>query len=245
MREMDENQKKTRNRSCVELRKFSLIIDNVVVLKDIDLSFEAGQLTVIYGPRGAGKSALLRSLLRLNREIYENVDWSGELLINEKPIQAYDKKLLRQMVSYVEPSFVEAMDELTFADFIKITLSDSEASLEDFASELDRLGILKFLKRELKTSIKQFYTMEKIMLLLFAAIVRKSSVVVLDCILDHLDDDTLVPVLKELLNIKQDRIVVLSTRQKLRFLPIADQVVMMKSGKIEYRGTAREFVLER
>ncbi|MDI6863592.1 MAG: ATP-binding cassette domain-containing protein, partial [Pseudothermotoga sp.] len=121
------------------------------MLKDVDLSFEAGQLTVIYGPRGAGKSALLRSLLRLNREIYENVDWSGELLINEKPIQAYDKKLLRQMVSYVEPSFVEAMDELTFADFIKITLSDSEASLEDFASELDRLGILKFLKRELKT----------------------------------------------------------------------------------------------
>jgi len=153
--------------------------------------------------------------------------------------------LLRQMVSYVEPSFVEAMDELTFADFIKITLSDSKASLEDFASELDRLGILKFLKRELKTPIRQFYTMEKIMLLLFAAIVRKSIIVVFDCILDHLDDDTLIPVLKELLNIKQDRIVVLSTRQKLRFLPIADQFVMMKSGRIEYRGPAREFVLER
>jgi ABC-type multidrug transport system fused ATPase/permease subunit len=75
--------------------------------------------------------------------------------------------------------------------------------------------------------------------------VRKSIIVVFDCILDHLDDDTLIPVLKELLNIKQDRIVVLSTRQKLRFLPIADQFVMMKSGRIEYRGPAREFVLER
>lgn len=242
---MEENQKRTRSHSFVELRNFSLIIDNVTVLKDINLSFEAGQLTVIYGPRGAGKSTLLRSLLRLNKEIYENVEWSGELLINEKPIQVYDKKLLRQIVSYVEPSFVEAMDELTFADFMKITLAETDTSLEDFASELDRLGILRLLNRELKTPIRQFYTMEKIMLLLFVAIVRKSSIVVLDCILDHLDDDTLVPVLRELMNIKQDRIVVLSTRQRLRFLPIADQFVIMKSGRIEYRGPAREFVLER
>ncbi|MGB9790641.1 MAG: ATP-binding cassette domain-containing protein [Thermotoga caldifontis] len=242
---MEESQKRTRSRSSVELRNFSMTIDSVPVLRDVNLFLEAGQLTVIYGPRGAGKSVLLRSFSGLNREIYENVSWSGELLINEKPVQVYDKKLLRQMVSYVEPSFVEAMDELTFADFIKITLSESSVSLDDFASELDRLGILKFLRRELKTPVRQFYTMEKIMLLLFAAIVKKSMIVVLDCILDHLDDDTLVPVLKELLNIKQDRIVVLSTRQKLRFLPIADQFVMMKSGTIEYRGPAREFVLER
>lgn len=242
---MEESQKRTRSRSSVELRNFSMTIDSVPVLRDVNLFLEAGQLTVIYGPRGAGKSVLLRSFSGLNREIYENVSWSGELLINEKPIQVYDKKLLRQMVSYVEPSFVEAMDELTFADFIKITLSESSVSLDDFASELDRLGILKFLRRELKTPVRQFYTMEKIMLLLFAAIVKKSMIVVLDCILDHLDDDTLVPVLKELLNIKQDRIVVLSTRHKLRFLPIADQFVMMKSGTIEYRGPAREFVLER
>lgn len=242
---MEENQKIARSRSCVELKNFSLIIDNVPVLKDINLSFEAGQLTVIYGPRGAGKSALLRSLSKLNKEIYENVEWTGELLINEKPIQVYDKKLLRQMVSYVDPTFVEAMDELTFAEFIKITLSESKASLEDFASELDRLGILKFLKRELKTPIRQFYTMEKIMLLLFTAIVRKSTIVVLDCILDHLDDDTLTPVLKELLNIKEDRIVVLSTRQKLRFLPFADQFVTMRDGRIEYKGSAKSFVLER
>ncbi|WP_041077586.1 ATP-binding cassette domain-containing protein [Thermotoga caldifontis] len=242
---MEESQKRTRSRSSVELRNFSMTIDSVPVLRDVNLFLEAGQLTVIYGPRGAGKSVLLRSFSGLNREIYENVSWSGELLINEKPVQVYDKKLLRQMVSYVEPSFVEAMDDLTFADFIKITLSESSVSLDDFASELDRLGILKFLRRELKTPVRQFYTMEKIMLLLFAAIVKKSMIVVLDCILDHLDDDTLVPVLKELLNIKQDRIVVLSTRQKLRFLPIADQFVMMKSGTIEYRGPAREFVLER
>ncbi len=242
---MEESQKRTRSRSSVELKNFSMTIDSVPVLRDVNLFLEAGQLTVIYGPRGAGKSVLLRSFSGLNREIYENVSWSGELLINEKPVQVYDKKLLRQMVSYVEPSFVEAMDDLTFADFIKITLSESSVSLDDFASELDRLGILKFLRRELKTPVRQFYTMEKIMLLLFAAIVKKSMIVVLDCILDHLDDDTLVPVLKELLNIKQDRIVVLSTRQKLRFLPIADQFVMMKSGTIEYRGPAREFVLER
>jgi len=233
------------NRSSVEFYDFSMSIDGVSVLKNIDLVVKAGELTIVYGPRGAGKSALLRSLLRLNREIYDNVNWSGELRVNGKSITMYDKKTLRRLITYIEPSFVEALDHLRFREFISLVLSERPVSLDEFSSELDRLGILKLLRREMQTPLKEFYTMEKIMILLFAAIVRKSSIIVLDCILDHVDDETLVPVVKELSNLREDRVVILSTRHKNRFLPLADIFVAMKDGKIEYKGAPRELILKR
>ncbi|MGJ8454363.1 ATP-binding cassette domain-containing protein [Pseudothermotoga sp. U03pept] len=233
------------NRSSVEFYDFSMSIDGVSVLKNIDLVVKAGELTIVYGPRGAGKSALLRSLLRLNREIYDNVDWSGELRVNGKSITMYDKKTLRRLITYIEPSFVEALDHLRFREFINLVLSERPVSLDEFSSELDRLGILKLLRREMQTPLREFYTMEKIMILLFAAIVRKSSIIVLDCILDHVDDETLVPVIKELSNLREDRVVILSTRHKNRFLPLADIFVAMKDGKIEYKGAPRELILKR
>jgi len=233
------------NRSLVEFLNFSMSIDGIGVLKDVDLTVQAGELTIVYGPRGAGKSALLRSLLRLNREIYDNVNWDGDLRINGKSITAYDKKTLRRLITYIEPSFVEALDRLRFGEFINLVLSEKQVVLDEFSSELDRLGILKLLRREMQTPLKEFYTMEKIMILLFAAIVRKSSIIVLDCILDHVDDETLVPVIKELSTLKEDRVVILSTRHKNRFLPLADIFVAMKDGKIEYKGAPRELILKR
>lgn len=242
---MPDQAKVVENRSFVEFHDFSMSIDGINVLKDIDLTVQAGELTIVYGPRGAGKSALLRSLLRLNREIYDNVSWDGELKINGKSITAYDKKTLRKLITYIEPSFVEALDHLRFGEFINLVLSEKQVALDEFSSELDRLGILRLLRREMQTPLKEFYTMEKIMILLFAAIVRKSSIIVLDCILDHVDDETLVPVIKELSTLKEDRVVILSTRHRNRFLPLADIFVIMKDGKIEYKGKPRELILKR
>lgn len=240
-----DQEKASEDRSSIEFLNFSMSIDGVSVLKNIDLTVQTGEFTIVYGPRGAGKSALLRSLLRLNKEIYDNVVWDGELKINGKPVTAYEKKTLRRLVTYIEPSFVEALDHLRFGEFINLVLSEKQVALDEFSSELDRLGILKLLRRELQTPLKEFYTMEKIMILLFAAIVRKSSIIVLDCILDHVDDETLVPVVKELSTLKEDRVVILSTRHRNRFLPLADIFVVMKDGKIEYKGTPRELILKR
>ncbi|GAB4306794.1 MULTISPECIES: ATP-binding cassette domain-containing protein [Pseudothermotoga] len=240
-----EQQKVNSDRSSVEFINFSLSIDGIDVLRNIDLVMKSGELAIVYGPRGAGKSALLRSLLRLNKEIYDNVERSGELKVNGKPVNAYDKKTLRRLVTYVEPSFVEALDHLRFGEFINLVLAEKQVSLDELSTELDRLGILRLLKREMRTPLREFYTMEKIMVLLFAAIVRKSSIIVLDCILDHVDDDAIVPVVRELSSIKEDRVVILSTRHQSRFLPMADLFVAIKDGRIEYKGAPRELVLKR
>ena len=88
--------------SAVEFLDFSLTLENIEVLRNIDFKVTAGNFTVVYGCRGAGKSALLRSLLGLNKEIYENVSYKGSIKINNKDISSYEKKILRKIVTYIE-----------------------------------------------------------------------------------------------------------------------------------------------
>ncbi len=243
-----ENQKRAtagENLGKLEFLDFSLSIDGVQILRDINLTIRTGQLTIVYGPRGSGKSTLLRSILGLNREIYSNVTWVGDLRINGKSIPSYDKKILRTSITYIEPGFVEALDKLNLDEFIGIALHERPKSIDEFASELDRLRLLRFMDKEIKTPLKNFYTMEKIMILLFAAIVRKSPIIVLDCILDHVDDETVEPILREITRLKEDRIIILSTRHRTRFMPLADLFVSLKNGTIEYSGSPRDLVFKR
>ncbi len=65
------------------------------VLKNIDLTLLAGQITVLCGPNGCGKSTLLKALIRLNPHS------GGEILVDGKPVERYDSAALAQKIAYL------------------------------------------------------------------------------------------------------------------------------------------------
>src|SRR5690554_1179659 len=71
------------------------------VLRDINLSVNAGEVVVIIGPSGSGKSTLCRTINRL-----ETID-SGRILVNGQPLPAEGRALarLRSDVGMVFQSF--------------------------------------------------------------------------------------------------------------------------------------------
>ena len=125
----------------IELRNVNKWFGSLHVLKDIDLTIEAGAVVVVCGPSGSGKSTLIRCINRL-----ESIQ-SGEIIVDGLRLQdrKLDSVLLRSTVGMVFQSFnlyphMTALRNITLAPIKVKGLTAAEA--EEIARKLlDRVGI--------------------------------------------------------------------------------------------------------
>lgn len=237
--------KKQQNKiSGITCENFSAKVGDNILFENINVNFVPGNITILYGTRGSGKSAFLRSLVNLNNEIYPAVQYSGRLLYDDKSITEIEEKTLRETVTYLDTNFLESLDYLTLKELIQLTFGKNfDFSVEKFAPELDTFGVLKALYKFEKTPLSSLYVLEKIGLLLFISTLKQSSVLIFDCLIDHLDDEHVEFVTKLLDNLAAERIIILSTRTLKRFLGLGSTLLIMKSGRIVYNGKPESFVL--
>jgi osmoprotectant transport system ATP-binding protein len=79
----------------IELQNISKDFDGVVVLENISMKIQTGELVMLIGPSGCGKSTLLRLV---NRMIEAS---SGTILIDGRDTSSLDPVLLRRGIGYV------------------------------------------------------------------------------------------------------------------------------------------------
>ena len=77
----------------IEISNISLTYDNNEILKDISYKFRKGKIYGLIGKNGAGKSSLLKTISRLNR------DSEGEIKL--KGVSIKDKDYLELAISFV------------------------------------------------------------------------------------------------------------------------------------------------
>ena len=125
----------------VELRDVNKHFGELHVLRDINLSVEAGEVVVIIGPSGSGKSTLCRTINRL-----ETID-SGTILIDGVPLPAEGKALarLRSDVGMVFQSFNlfahrTVLDNVTLGP-IKVRRVPSAQARSEAMALLERVGV--------------------------------------------------------------------------------------------------------
>ncbi len=232
--------------TALSLSNFSLSLPGKVLLDDVTLSIEAGRVALIYGPRGSGKSALMRSFTHLNEEIFDGVTSSGSISFFGKNVMDIDRKCMRQRAAYVDTTFLEALSNFALLDFFRF-LKGKHFRFEDFSdSELDlmdELGLLDLLVLKSNTSLKTIALSKKVKLLIFSTLTRKPEVIMLDNVLDHLDDEVCTEVKNILLEMRKKLTIIISSRLALRLMDIADLLIVLKSGKILYEGSPELFVL--
>jgi len=85
------------------VKSYPVAGDDLVVLKDIDLSIAAGEFVAIMGPSGSGKSTLMNIIGCLDKPT------SGEYFLNHKLVSEYDEKELagvrNQSIGFVFQQF--------------------------------------------------------------------------------------------------------------------------------------------
>ncbi|NBE52758.1 amino acid ABC transporter ATP-binding protein [Streptomyces boluensis] len=111
------------------------------VLQNIDLTIARGEVVVVIGPSGGGKSTLCRAINRL-----ETID-SGEIVIDGKPLPAEGRELaaLRADVGMVFQSFnlfahKTVLNNVTLGQ-VKVRKKDKKAADERARRLLERVGV--------------------------------------------------------------------------------------------------------
>jgi polar amino acid transport system ATP-binding protein len=125
----------------LEVQNISLKYDGKTVLDNLSFTLDRGEVKVVMGPSGGGKSSLLRCLNLLERPT------QGKILLNGMDITApgVDVRSVRRQIGFVFQQFglfrhLTALHNVALAPAKLLKLTRRQA-LERAERELDRLGM--------------------------------------------------------------------------------------------------------
>jgi ATP-binding cassette subfamily B protein len=219
---------------------FQYPFDKQPVIKNISFSIQKGQTIGIVGPTGAGKSTLIRQLLR-----EFNVS-KGSVLIDNTPIERFKIEDIRQMVGYVPQSHI--LFKLPVEENIKIGKPNaSEEVVKSAVKMADFEKDLPYLQSGLQTMMGETGVNlsggQKQRLSIARALIKDPQILILDDSLSAVDMKTERTIVQHLKDLRKGKTNIIVTH---RFSAIqeADFILVLEQGEISQRGTHESLIRE-
>lgn len=209
------------------------------ILKNLNLHIRPGEKIAIVGPSGAGKTTLIKLLLR-----FYDVD-SGALKLDGKDVRAWNLHALRRNVVSIQ------QDDFLFSRSVSENIA-LEAYRPDMAPDLHRAAeqsnALKVIERlpkgfeePLEERGKNLSAGEKQLLLFARAIYHDPAILVLDEATSAID-----PVTENLVQEAMDKLMVdrtvLIVAHRLSTIKQVDRILVMEQGQIVQQGSHQELL---
>ena len=196
---------------------------------DCTMSVEPGQITGIVGANGAGKSTLFKAILGLVKG-----DSGRITLFGKEPQQLTREDKEKIGVAFTNAGFNEY---LRIKDIVPV-LSNVYPSFE----KEKFLGSCKKLNLPLDKKLKEFSTGMKAKLNVLIAVSHQAPFLILDEPTAGLDPNERIRFRNLISELSEDRLVLLSTHIVSDIEYIANEILLMKDGKLMHKGTADEII---
>jgi|GEM_PF-4349048 len=149
----------------IKFNDYSLILDDEIRLKNINLMIKKNTILTIIGPSRAGKVNLLRSLNLTNQLFHKKVEIRGEILIDKTNIiQNYDLSYLRRKNAYISAKPImyngTVWDNLTLG--VKIHNVPEKYWANYIRYSLDALESWEYFKDKLDLSVKKLSKLDQL-----------------------------------------------------------------------------------
>jgi multiple sugar transport system ATP-binding protein len=217
----------------VTLENVSKNFDEVVAVRDVNLTVKDREFVVLVGPSGCGKSTTLRMIAGLE-EITAGTIKIGERVVNDVPPKDRDIAMVFQ--NYALYPHMTVYDNMAFGlKLRKFPKPEIQQRVQDAAEILGIQELLARKPRALSGGQRQRVAVGR-------AIVRKPQVFLFDEPLSNLDAKLRVAMRAELKKI-HDRLqatVVYVTHDQVEAMTMGDRIVIMKDGLIQQVGAPLE-----
>ncbi|WP_081824458.1 ABC transporter ATP-binding protein [Paenibacillus sp. UNC451MF] len=207
--------------------------DGYVALKNINLEFKEGELTVLIGPSGCGKTTLMKLINRLNNPS------EGKVLIRGKDISTIDPVELRRSIGYVIQN-IGLFPHMTIAANVAVVPRLLHWDKARIDSRVDELLQLVNLEPE---TYRNRYPAElsggqQQRIGIIRALAANPDIILLDEPFSALDPISREQLQEELVRLQQElkQTIVFVTHDMDEALKIADTIVLMKDGEVVQQG---------
>ncbi|MDT4967150.1 MAG: ATP-binding cassette, subfamily multidrug efflux pump [Acidobacteriota bacterium] len=219
----------------IELRNltFRYHPDEEPVLRDIDLTIEAGQTIALVGRTGSGKSTLANIIPRLIEVSKESV------LIDDVPVGDYPLSQLRAAIGYVPQETFLFSD--TLAENIAFGVEKAKRAEVEWAAEIaglteDVLGFPDGFEVMVGERGITLSGGQKQRTAIARAVLRQPKVLILDDALSSVDTYTEEKILGRLRGVMRDRTSIIISH-RISTVRDADLICVLDEGRIVERGT--------
>jgi glutamate transport system ATP-binding protein len=226
------------SRALVELHHVDKHFGPLHVLRDINLTVDRGEVVVVIGPSGGGKSTLCRAINRL-----ETID-SGEIAIDGRPLPAEGRELarLRADVGMVFQSFnlfahKTVLQNVTLGQ-IKVRGKDRKSAEERARTLLDRVGV----GTQADKYPAQLSGGQQQRVAIARALAMDPKIMLFDEPTSALDPEMINEVLEVMRQLARDGMTMVVVTHEMGFArSAANRVVFMADGRIVEETTPDEF----
>jgi ATP-binding cassette subfamily B protein len=224
----------------VEYDDVSFGYDEETIVEDIDFTVEGGETLALVGPTGAGKSTVLKLLLRMY-----DVD-EGAISIDGQDLRDVTIPSLRQAVGYVSQDtfmfYGTVKENIAYGTFDAaddaIVEAAKAAEAHEFISNLPDGYDTEIGERGVKLSGGQRQRLS-----IARAVLKDPEVLILDEATSDVDTETEMLIQRSLDRLTEDR-TTFSIAHRLSTIKDADQIVVLEDGRIVERGTHADLLGE-
>ena len=229
-----------KNEKIVEVKNLKKQYGDNIILKDINLYINRGEVVSLIGPSGSGKSTILRCIVDL-----ESIT-SGEILIegNNLTDKNVDKKIKKEillktgMVFQTFNLFPHLSVRNNIVKTLKLVKKIDTSEAETITKKmLDLVGLsdkMNSFPNELSGGQKQRVAIAR-------ALALQPDILLFDEPTSALDPELVKEVLDIIRKLKEQKITMLIVSHEMNFVrEISDRVVVMEKGKILETGTSQQ-----
>ena len=225
----------------MKIDSFSYPKEETVALENIQFSLQEGETLGIVGKTGAGKTTILKLLMR------EYDQYQGTISFGKHNIKNYTLDALMGAMGYVP------QDHFLFSMTVRDNIRFAKPDLEQAAVE--QAAALAFINQEIKAFPEGYDTMvgergvslsggQKQRISIARALIVEPELLILDDALSAVDAKTEEAILSNLKETRQEKTTII-TAHRLSSVMHAKEILVLDEGKIIERGTYQELLAQK